>query len=51
MKLKQHPSLIRKLISEAEKEHPFYAQPPNPPTPEAIKKAQFKDKTYHWNGR
>jgi hypothetical protein len=24
---------------------------PNPPTPEAIEKAQFKDKTYSWNGR
>ena len=24
---------------------------PNPPTPEAIEKAQFKDKTYRWNGR
>ena len=24
---------------------------PNPPTPEAIKKAQFVDKTYRWNGR
>jgi len=24
---------------------------PNPPTTEAIEKAQFKDKTYRWNGR
>ena len=23
---------------------------PNPPTPEAVKKAQFVDKTYHWLG-
>ncbi len=23
---------------------------PNPPTEEAIKRAQFKDKTYHWSG-
>ena len=23
---------------------------PNPPTPEAIEKAQFKDKTYVWRG-
>ena len=23
---------------------------PNPPTPEAIEKAQFKDKTYIWEG-
>ena len=24
---------------------------PKPPTKEAIAKAQFKDKTYRWNGR
>ena len=24
---------------------------PNPPTEEMIKKAQFVDKTYKWNGR
>ena len=24
---------------------------PNPPTPEAIKRAQFVDKTYTWTGR
>jgi hypothetical protein len=24
---------------------------PNPPTTEAIEKAQFVDKTYRWNGR
>jgi hypothetical protein len=24
---------------------------PKPPTKEAIEKAQFKDKTYSWNGR
>ena len=23
---------------------------PNPPTKEAIEKAQFVDKTYHWKG-
>jgi len=28
-----------------------YLKRPNPPTPEAIEKAQFKDKTYRWNGR
>ena len=22
---------------------------PNPPTREAVKRAKFKDKTYHWN--
>ena len=24
---------------------------PKPPTPEAVEKAKFKDKTYTWNGR
>jgi hypothetical protein len=24
---------------------------PNPPTPEAVEKAKFVDKTYRWNGR
>jgi hypothetical protein len=24
---------------------------PNPPTPEAIKRAQFVDKTYRWTGK
>ena len=24
---------------------------PKPPTPEAVEKAKFKDKTYRWNGR
>jgi len=27
------------------------ARSPNTPTPEAVKKAQFVDKTYRWNGR
>jgi hypothetical protein len=28
-----------------------YLRAPNPPTPEAIKKAQFVDKTYKWAGK
>lgn len=28
----------------------LFAKSPNPPTPEAIEKAQFKDKTYIWKG-
>jgi hypothetical protein len=39
MKLKQNPSSIQQRISK-----------PNPPTPEAVAKAQFIDKTYQWNG-
>ena len=32
-------------------EHPWYKflNKPNPPTQEAVDKAQFKDKTFHWN--
>ena len=29
----------------------FYLKRPNPPTPEAIKRAQFVDKTYRWTGK
>ena len=28
----------------------IYLKRPNPPTPEAVEKAQFIDKTYHWQG-
>ena len=28
-----------------------YLRAPNPPTPEAIKRAQFVDKTYKWVGK
>jgi len=28
-----------------------YLKRPNPPTPEAVAKAQFVDKTYRWTGR
>ena len=24
---------------------------PNPPTPEAVEQAKYKDKTFRWNGR
>ena len=62
MKLKQKNPSIQQQIFDAEKEHyaikaassaVFYegagwAIGPTPPTPEAIKKAQFVDKTYVW---
>ena len=51
MKLNQNPNSIQVQISEAEIEHPRLPHPPNPPTKEAVEKAQFKDKTYRWNGR
>jgi hypothetical protein len=36
-------TLTQPLISELKR--------PNPPTPEAIKRAQFVDKTYKWTGK
>jgi len=50
MKLKQNPSSMQPQISESEIEHPWLPHPPNPPTPEAVAKAQFIDKTYQWKG-
>ena len=32
-------------------EGPLIPRRPNPPTPEAIKRAQFVDKTYRWAGK
>ncbi len=39
-------------IFEGGYEHPWYKylNRPNPPTQEAIEKAKFVDKTYHWRG-
>ena len=46
MKLKPIQSSIQRQIFKAEQD--AYLKRPNPPTPEAIKKAQFVDKTYEW---
>lgn len=44
--------LIQQQIFDAEKEYwATQLKKPNPPTIEEIEKAQFKDKTYRWNGR
>ena len=57
MKLKQNRSSTQQQISNLQKsiqqqiwkaEKEAYLKRPNPPTPEAIKKAQFVDKTYKW---
>ena len=50
MKLRQSQPQIFK---DGGYEHPWYEylKKPNPPTPEAVEKAKFKDKTYTWNGR
>ncbi len=29
----------------------LFARSPKPPTPEMIERAQFKDKTFRWNGK
>ena len=43
MKLQNQQRLTPQQISEDER--------PNPPTEEAVKRAQFVDKTYQWQGR
>ena len=48
-----HPSETSRRDIYEHYEHPWYAhieklKKPNPPTKEAIKKAQFVDKTYKW---
>jgi len=60
--MKLNPNLTQQQISDIYQhyEHPWYKfnkdnnKPaelikPNPPTKEAIEKAKFVDKTYHWN--
>jgi len=47
MKPNQIKSSIQRQIFKAEQD--AYLKRPNPPTPEAVQKAQFIDKTYHWN--
>ena len=56
MKLRNHQFSTRPQIFDGGYEHPWYKhldkelKSPNPPTQEAIEKAKFVDKTYHWNG-
>ena len=54
--MKLNPTSMRQPISDAPPYkpyvHPWYTyvdlKRPNPPTPEAVKKAAFVDKTYVW---
>jgi len=46
MKLKPIQSSIQRQIFKAEQD--AYLKRPNPPTPEAVRRAQFVDKTYKW---
>ena len=51
MKLKPNQSLTQQPISEYLQDmYTESLQRPNPPTPEAVAKAQFIDKTYQWKG-
>ena len=47
MKLHHQKNLIQQQISKAEQD--AYLIKPNQPTEEAIKRAQFVDRTYVWN--
>ena len=46
MKLNPIHSSIQQQIFKAEQD--AYLKRPNPPTPEAVRRAQFVDKTYKW---
>jgi len=51
--MKLNPNSTRPQIFEGGYEHPWYKHlnKPNPPSKEAVERAQFVDKTYHWQGR
>ena len=50
-KIYEHPWNKHMIAWDAEEEVTNMLNRPNPPTPEAVEKAKFKDKTYTWNGR
>ena len=51
--MKLRPNSTQPQIFEGGYNHPWYEylKKPKPPTKEAVEKAQFRDKTYRWNGR
>ena len=55
MKLRNHQFSTQPRIFEGGYKHPWYEHAsnklirPNPPTVEAVKRAKFVDKTYHWS--
>ena len=55
MKLRNHQFSTQPRIFDGGYEHPWYRHAdnrlirPNPPTKEAIERAKFVDKTYHWS--
>ncbi len=50
--MKLRPNSTQPRIFDGGYEHPWYKHlnKPNPPSQEAIEKAKFVDKTYHWKG-
>jgi len=52
MKLRNHQFSTQPRIFDGGYEHPWYKflKKPNPPSQEAIEKAKFVDKTFHWSG-
>ena len=56
MKLRNHQFSTRPQIFDGGYEHPWYKhldkqlKSPNPPSKEAVEKAKFVDKTFHWDG-
>ena len=51
MKLRPNNNSTQPRIFDGGYEHPWYKflNKPKPPTPEAVEKAKFKDKTFEWN--
>ena len=56
MNMKLNPNSTRPQIFDGGYKHPWYEHTdnklirPNPPSQEAVEKAKFVDKTYHWAG-
>ena len=56
MNMKLNPNSTRPQIFDGGYKHPWYEHAdnklikPNPPSKEAIERAKFVDKTYHWAG-
>ena len=50
--MKLNPNSTRPQIFDGGYEHPWYKylNKPNPPSKEAVERAKFVDKPYHWNG-
>ena len=50
--MKLRPNSTQPPIFDGGYEHPWYKHlnKPNPPSKEAVERAQFVDKTYQWSG-